>query len=157
MPEEERKTEDEVPPTYEETPTVTPRNGACRGKHQQLRSGLCTRFPATWITVVRTRCSAQQYYMYENGNKIGISWAASKPPHPHTAQSEVAAPFLLKSERSPCMRTDLDSYSLCSPSVIGYTLRPAPLEMETLTAVAATWAAAHLQAIGIPDGRCELP
>ncbi len=43
VPEEERKTEDEAPPTYEETPTVTPPNGACRGKHQQLRSGLCTR------------------------------------------------------------------------------------------------------------------
>ena len=71
MPEEERKTEDEASPTYEETPTVTPTEtepaaGSTNNSGQVYVPGFGYVENSGDNTVI------EDDSIYENGNKIGI-------------------------------------------------------------------------------------
>ena len=71
VPEEERKTEDEVPPTYEETPTVTPTEtepaaGSTNSSGQVYVPGF------GYVENSGANEGGTLDDMYENGNKIGI-------------------------------------------------------------------------------------
>ena len=71
VPEEERKTEDEVPPTYEETPTVTPTEtepaaGSTNSSGQVYVPGF------GYVENSGENQGGTLDDMYENGNKIGI-------------------------------------------------------------------------------------
>ena len=70
VPEEERKTEDEAPPTYEETPTVTPTEtepaaGSTNSSGQVYVPGF------GYVENSGENTGVQDNSMYENGNKIG--------------------------------------------------------------------------------------
>ena len=71
VPEEERKTEDEAPPTYEETPTVTPTEtepaaGSTNSSGQVYVPGF------GYVENSGENQGGTLDDMYENGNKIGI-------------------------------------------------------------------------------------
>lgn len=71
VPEEERKTEDEAPPTYEETPTVTPAEtepaaGSTNSSGQVYVPGF------GYVENSGANQGGTLDDMYENGNKIGI-------------------------------------------------------------------------------------
>ena len=71
VPEEERKTEDEAPPTYEETPTVTPTEtepaaGSTNSSGQVYVPGF------GYVENSGANQGGTLDDMYENGNKIGI-------------------------------------------------------------------------------------
>ena len=70
VPEEERKTEDEAPPTYEETPTVTPTEtepaaGSTNSSGQVYVPGF------GYVENSGENTGVQDNSMYETGNKIG--------------------------------------------------------------------------------------
>ena len=70
VPEEERKTEDEEPPTYEEQPTVTPTEtepaaGSTNSSGQVYVPGF------GYVENSGENTGIQDNEMYENGNKIG--------------------------------------------------------------------------------------
>lgn len=70
VPEEERKTEDETPPTYEETPTVAPTEtepaaGSTNSSGQVYVPGF------GYVENSGENTGVQDNNMYENGNKIG--------------------------------------------------------------------------------------
>lgn len=71
VPEEERKTEDEEPPTYEELPTVTPTEtepaaGSTNSAGQVYVPGF------GYVENSGENVGIQDTEMYENGNKIGV-------------------------------------------------------------------------------------
>lgn len=71
VPESERKTENEQPPAYDETPTVTPSNndpapGSTNSSGQVYVPGF------GYVENSGANTEIEDHDMYENGNKIGI-------------------------------------------------------------------------------------
>lgn len=97
VPEEERKTEDEAPPTYEETPTVTPTEtepaaGSTNSSGQVYVPGF-----GYVETAVPTRAALWMICM-KTGIRLGL-WVASKLPTSPWRSRNRLRPFF--AERSP--------------------------------------------------------
>lgn len=73
VPEAERKTEDEQPPTYEETPTVTSSNSGNEPAPGSTNSAGQVYVPGFgYVDNSGANTEIEDHDMYENGNKIGI-------------------------------------------------------------------------------------